>query len=74
MREFVAAPCTTELYELGECCRWDEVREELSWVDVLSGRFFRAKGDGARSTSSLSTKFQAFSPHSRRTKIAATDG
>jgi sugar lactone lactonase YvrE len=48
MRELVAAPCTTELYELGECCRWDERRGELYWVDVLSGRFFRAKVDGAQ--------------------------
>ncbi|HEY1761455.1 MAG TPA: SMP-30/gluconolactonase/LRE family protein [Acidimicrobiales bacterium] len=48
MREFVAAPCTTELYELGESCRWDEVRGELYWVDVLTGQFFRAKADGTQ--------------------------
>ncbi|MGA7836316.1 MAG: SMP-30/gluconolactonase/LRE family protein [Acidimicrobiales bacterium] len=46
MKEFVATPCTTDLYELGECCRWDDVREELYWVDVLTGRFFRATVDG----------------------------
>jgi sugar lactone lactonase YvrE len=46
MREFVAAPCTTDLYEVGESCRWDEVRDELYWVDVLTGRFFRAKAKG----------------------------
>jgi sugar lactone lactonase YvrE len=48
MREFVAEPCTTELYELGESCRWDEVRGELYWVDVITGRFFRAKADGTQ--------------------------
>lgn len=46
MEEFLGEPCTTELYELGECCRFDEVRGELSWVDVLSGRFFRARVRG----------------------------
>jgi len=46
MREFVAVPCTTDLYEVGESCRWDEVRRELYWVDVLTGRFFRARVDG----------------------------
>jgi sugar lactone lactonase YvrE len=45
VQEFVAAPCTTELFELGECCRWDDVRGELNWVDVLTGRFFRARVD-----------------------------
>ena len=45
MREFVAEPCTTDLYFLGECCRWDEVRGELYWVDVHEGHFFRAKAD-----------------------------
>jgi sugar lactone lactonase YvrE len=48
MREYVAIPCTTELYELGECCRWDEVRGELYWVDVYTGRFFRASADGTQ--------------------------
>jgi sugar lactone lactonase YvrE len=46
MEEFVAKACTTDLYELGECCRWDDVRGELNWVDVLTGRFFRARADG----------------------------
>ncbi len=31
--------------DLGECARWDEVRHELSWVDVTQGRFFRASVD-----------------------------
>ena len=48
MRELKARPCTTELYELGESCRWDDVRGELYWVDILSGRFFRATADDAR--------------------------
>lgn len=48
MQEFVAAPCTTDAYELGECCRWDEVRRELYWVDILTGRFFRAKVNGTQ--------------------------
>jgi sugar lactone lactonase YvrE len=48
MREFVAAPCTTDLYELGESCRWDEVRGELYWVDLPTGRFFRATADGTQ--------------------------
>jgi sugar lactone lactonase YvrE len=45
VHEFVATPCTTDLYELGECCRWDDVRGELCWVDVPTGRFFRARAD-----------------------------
>lgn len=45
MDEFVATPCTTELFELGECCRWDDVRQELYWLDVPTGRFFRARVD-----------------------------
>jgi sugar lactone lactonase YvrE len=48
IREFIAAPCTTDLYELGESCRWDEVRSELCWVDLLTGRFFRARAMGTR--------------------------
>jgi sugar lactone lactonase YvrE len=48
MRDFVAIPCTTDLYELGECCRWDEIRGELSWVDVYAGRFFRASANGTQ--------------------------
>jgi sugar lactone lactonase YvrE len=46
MQEFVAQPCTTDTYYLGECCRWDEIRQELSWVNVDSGEFFRATADG----------------------------
>jgi sugar lactone lactonase YvrE len=45
MKEFVAKPCTTDLYYLGECCRWDDVRAELYWIDVPTGRFFRAKAN-----------------------------
>jgi sugar lactone lactonase YvrE len=46
VQEFVATPCTTDLFELGECCRWDDVRQELYWLDVPTGRFFRARADG----------------------------
>ncbi|MGC2485432.1 MAG: SMP-30/gluconolactonase/LRE family protein [Acidimicrobiales bacterium] len=46
MRELVATPCTAQRYELGESCRWDDVRGELSWVDVYGGQFFRAHADG----------------------------
>jgi sugar lactone lactonase YvrE len=45
--EFVAEPCTTDVYFLGECCRWDDVRGELYWVDIMSGRFFRATADAS---------------------------
>ena len=48
MRDFVGVPCTTDLYELGESCRWDEVRGELYWVDAYTGRFFRASADGTQ--------------------------
>jgi sugar lactone lactonase YvrE len=46
VRELVARPCTTERYELGESCRWDIVRGELSWVDVYAGQFIRAHAHG----------------------------
>lgn len=46
MPEFLAQPCTTDAYYLGECCRWDEVRRELSWVNVDAGEFYRATADG----------------------------
>lgn len=45
MEELIAEPCTTDRYFLGECCRWDDVRGELYWVDVHEGHFFRAKAD-----------------------------
>jgi sugar lactone lactonase YvrE len=48
VREYVAEPCTTDLYYLGESCRWDEVRGELYWVDLDAGRFCRASADGSR--------------------------
>ncbi len=48
VREFVAEPCTTDVYFLGESCRWDEVRGELLWVDLDAGRFYRATADGTR--------------------------
>jgi sugar lactone lactonase YvrE len=45
VKELVAEACTTDRYFLGECCRWDEVRGELYWVDVHEGHFFRASAD-----------------------------
>jgi sugar lactone lactonase YvrE len=46
MQEFDAQPCTTDNYFLGECCRWDEVRRELNWVNIDAGEFYRATADG----------------------------
>ncbi|MFZ1062293.1 MAG: SMP-30/gluconolactonase/LRE family protein [Acidimicrobiales bacterium] len=46
MQEFDAQPLSDDRYELGECCRWDDERGELSWVDVPAGRFFRARTSG----------------------------
>lgn len=70
MQELTAQPCTTELFELGECCRWDEVRNELCWVDVLTGRLFRAHVDGATieivRTYVLEGFVTAFAPLTRR--------
>lgn len=48
MQTWVAEPCTTDLFFLGESCRWDEVRGELYWVNVDEGQFYRARADGAR--------------------------
>jgi sugar lactone lactonase YvrE len=45
---WVADACTTDAYFLGESCRWDEVRQELYWVNVDAGEFFRAHADGRR--------------------------
>ena len=45
METFIADVCTTDRYFLGECCRWDEVRSELYWVNVHQGHFFRANAN-----------------------------
>lgn len=45
---WTAESCTTDAYYLGESCRWDEVRQELYWVNVDAGEFFRASADGPR--------------------------
>jgi sugar lactone lactonase YvrE len=45
VKEIRAEPSNTDVYFLGECCRWDEVRGELYWVDVHEGHFYRAKAD-----------------------------
>lgn len=79
MQEFVAEPCTTDLYYLGECCRWDEVRSELYWVDITSGRFFRATADShdvrILHTYELPGELSALAPLHRRRDgwIAALD-
>ena len=48
MKEYVAEVCGTEAYFLGECCRWDEVRQELCWVNVdpQSPQMLRARANG----------------------------
>jgi len=48
MKQLTAQPCTTDQYFLGECARYDEVREELYWVNVAPdrGQFFRARANG----------------------------
>lgn len=48
MKSYDAVPCATERYYLGECARWDEVRGELSWVNVApgTGQFLRARVEG----------------------------
>jgi len=45
MQEFEATPLLEEHHNLGEGCRWDEVRSELYWVDVVNGSFFRGVDD-----------------------------
>jgi len=49
MRDFIATPLTSERFELGEGIRWDDVREELVWVDIVSSpsRMFRARAGDA---------------------------
>jgi sugar lactone lactonase YvrE len=46
MDEFVAAPCSDVVAELGEGVIWDHTREELLWVDVHAGALHRARWDG----------------------------
>jgi sugar lactone lactonase YvrE len=66
MREFIASPCTTDLYSEGECCRWDDMTSELQWVDVPNGTFYRARADGTRieiiRTYTLDGYLTAFAP------------
>jgi sugar lactone lactonase YvrE len=45
---WTAETCTTDAFYLGESCRWDEVRQELYWVNVDAGEFFRASAHGER--------------------------
>jgi sugar lactone lactonase YvrE len=71
VQDFVATACTTELYELGEGCRWDDVRGELLWVDILTSRFFRARVDAQQvdiqRTYELPGMPSAFAPMQERT-------
>lgn len=50
MKDYVAQVCTTEADFLGESCRWDEVRQELMWVDQIAGPgyLYRATVDGPK--------------------------
>ena len=52
MREYVAQVCTTDADFLGECCRWDEVHQELMWVNQSQGpgQMYRATVDGPEVT------------------------
>jgi sugar lactone lactonase YvrE len=45
---WTAKKCTTDAFYLGESCRWDEVRQELYWVNVDAGEFFRGTARGTR--------------------------
>ncbi|HEY5120722.1 MAG TPA: SMP-30/gluconolactonase/LRE family protein [Acidimicrobiales bacterium] len=79
MREYVAEPCTTDLYYLGESCRWDEVRGELYWVDLDAGKFYRATADSSRveivATYEVDGTLTAVAPMRERSEgwIVATD-
>jgi sugar lactone lactonase YvrE len=70
MQEFVAEALTPEPCFLGECCRYDEVRQELSWVDLDAGRFFRARVDGPRvelvATYEVGGALGALAPYAQR--------
>lgn len=70
--EFEAKPCTTDGYVLGECCRWDDARGELYWVDVTTGRFFRAEADDTRveimRTYELTSQISAVAPLANRSE------
>jgi sugar lactone lactonase YvrE len=72
VREFVAAPCTTDRYFLGESCRWDEVRQELCWIDIdpSGGQFLRASADGPTVTVvcryDSNPPITTFAPHEHR--------
>ncbi|MDA8291689.1 MAG: SMP-30/gluconolactonase/LRE family protein [Actinomycetota bacterium] len=46
VRHESAEPCDVDPVELGESCRWDAIRRELLWVDVLRGDLFRATAAG----------------------------
>ncbi len=43
-----AARCCEAIAELGEGPVWDPARHELSWVDILAGRLYRARVEADR--------------------------
>lgn len=79
MKEYVAQPCSTDLFYLGESCRWDEVRGELYWVDLDAGSFFRATADSTNveviATYEVDGTLTALAPMRERSDgwIVATD-
>lgn len=48
MIELTATPCCDAICELGEGPRWDAARDELQWVDILAGHFYRGSLQGDR--------------------------
>lgn len=74
MNEFVATPLDTERYYLGEGIRWDDVRQELAWVDIAPthSRMFRARvtNDGLDvvRTYEFEAGFTVFAPYRDRSR------
>jgi len=71
VQEYEASAMSTERYELGECCRWDDVRTELSWVDVPAGRFYCAstsKGFSVLRTYQVEGFLSAVAPFAQRSE------
>ncbi len=46
MQEFFATATDAPVCFLGECCRYDEVSAELTWVDLEAGLLYRARASG----------------------------
>ena len=65
MQTWSARPATTTAYGFGEGVRWDADRDELLWVDLLSGRLHaapRADLDATRLLVALDEPLGAFAP------------